>query len=61
VPELRAVARHELVQRRVEQPDRDGEPVHRAEDAGEVVTLHRQQPVERLAALSDVARRSSRA
>ena len=33
----------ELVQRRVEQPDRDGQPVHRLEDADEVLALQRQQ------------------
>ena len=42
-------ARQELVQRRVEQPDRDRQARHRLEDALEVGLLHRQQPVERAA------------
>ena len=33
----------ELVQRRVDQPDRHRQPVHRLEDPGEVVALQRQQ------------------
>ena len=36
----------ELVERRVEQPDGDGEAFHRAEDSLEVAALHRQQLVE---------------
>jgi hypothetical protein len=43
--------RKELVQGRVEQPDRHGEPRHGLEDPLEVLLLERQQPVERLAAL----------
>ena len=46
----------ELVQRRVEQPDRDRESRHRLEDPLEVGLLHRQQPVERAAAALLVAR-----
>ena len=42
--------RQELVQRRVEQADRDREAGHRLEDALEVALLHRQQPGERRAA-----------
>ena len=37
----------ELVQRRVDQPDRDRQPVHRLEDLDEVVALQRQQRGER--------------
>ena len=37
----------ELVERRVEQPDRDRQPVHRAEDPDEVAALHRQELRER--------------
>ena len=37
----------ELVQRRVDQPDGDRQPVHRLEDADEVLALQRQQRVER--------------
>ena len=37
------VVGEELVQRRVDQPDRDRQPVHRLEDASRVVPLHRQQ------------------
>ena len=33
----------ELVQRRVDEPDRDRQPVHGLEDAGEVLALERQQ------------------
>ena len=39
------LVRQELVQRRVEQPDGDREPVHRREDADEVVALQRQERV----------------
>ena len=42
--------RQELVQRRVEQPDRHRQPRHHLEDALEVGLLERQQPVERGAA-----------
>ena len=42
--------RQELVQRRVEQTDGDRQPRHRLEDRFEVPLLHREQPVERLAA-----------
>ena len=42
------VVGQELVQRRVDQPDRDRQPVHRLEDPDEVVALHRQQLGERL-------------
>ena len=45
------LARQELVQRRVEQADRDRQPGHRLEDPLEVGLLERQQPVERGAAL----------
>ena len=48
-------AGQELVQRRIEKADRDREPGHRLEDALEVGLLHRQQPVERRAALRLVA------
>ena len=41
----------ELVQRRVEQPDRHRQPGHRLEEPFEVVLLEREQPVERLLAL----------
>jgi len=44
--------RQKLVQRRVEQPDRHGKPRHGLEDLLEVGLLHRQEPVERLDALS---------
>ena len=37
------VVGQELVQRRVDQPDRDRQPVHRLEDPAEVVALQRQQ------------------
>ena len=43
--------RQELVQRRVEQPDRHRQAGHGLEDPLEVALLHRQQPVERGAAL----------
>ncbi len=39
--------RQELVQRRVDQPDRHRQPVHRREDAVEVLALQRQQRVQR--------------
>ena len=35
--------REELVERRVEEADRDGQPVHRAEDPDEVFALEREQ------------------
>src|SRR5260221_2499051 len=40
--------RHELVQRWIDQANRDGQAVHRFEDADQVATLKRQQLVERL-------------
>ncbi len=46
--------RQELVQRRIDGPDRDGRALHRLEDAVEVVALHRQQLVERGAAIGFV-------
>ena len=45
----------ELVQRWIEQPDRDGQPGHRAQDALEVRLLHRQQALERALAAFLVA------
>jgi hypothetical protein len=48
--------RKELVQRRVEQPDRDRQPDHRLEDPLEVGLLHRQQPLERRAPAGLVVR-----
>ena len=45
------VVRQELVQRRVEQPHRDRQPVHRLEDPEEVLTLQRQQRRQCLLAL----------
>ena len=42
------VVGQELVQRRVDQPDGHRQPVHRLEDADEVLALHRQQLGERL-------------
>ena len=42
------------MQRRVEQADRDRQPVHRAEDADEVVALHRQELGERALAAGEV-------
>src|SRR5262249_28445675 len=39
--------REELVQRRVEQPDRDRQPGHRPENADEVALLHRDDLIER--------------
>ena len=50
--------RQELVQRRIEQTDRHRQAGHRLEDALEVRLLHRQQLVERGAAL--VPRRAAR-
>jgi hypothetical protein len=47
--------RQELVQRRIEQPDRHGQPVHRTEDADEVGVLDRAQLVERACAVGGVA------
>ena len=49
--DLRGVGRQELVQRRVEQTDRHGQPVHGLEDANEVLALHRQQSLQRLGPL----------
>jgi len=43
------VAGQELVQRRIEEPDRHGMAVHGREDADEVLPLKRQQPVDGLA------------
>ena len=48
--------REELVQRRVEQPDRHRQPRHRLEDALEVALLEGQEPVERGAASRLVVR-----
>ena len=48
--------REELVQRRVEQPDRHRQSRHRLEDPLEVALLERQQPVERSAASRLVVR-----
>ena len=48
--------RQELVERRIEQADGHGKPGHRLEDPLEVGLLHRQEPVERGAALLLVAR-----
>jgi hypothetical protein len=42
--------RQELVQRRVEEPDRHGKPCHGLEDALEVVLLHGEDPLERCSA-----------
>jgi hypothetical protein len=41
------VIRQELVERRIEQTDRDRQPVHGAEDADEVVALERPELLER--------------
>ena len=43
--------RQELVQRRIERADRDREAVHRLEHADEIGALHRQQLLERRAAI----------
>ena len=51
------LGRQELVQRRVEQPDRHRQAGHRLEDALEVGLLERQQPVERGAAAGLVSAR----
>ena len=48
--------RQELVERRVEQADRDRQAGHRLEDPLEVGLLERQEPVERVAASFLVAR-----
>ena len=53
------VVGQELVQRRVDQPDRHRQPVHRLEDAREVLALHRQQLGERLLLLVARPRRGS--
>ena len=47
---LLLVVRNELVERRIEQAHRDGQPVHRREDADEVGALERQQLRKRLLA-----------
>ena len=49
--------RQELVQRRVEQADGDGQAVHRLEDADEVFLLLDEQRVERVAPLRARSRR----
>ena len=49
------------MQRRVEQPDRDRQPVHRLEDADEVLALQRQQLVQRASPLRRRCRRGSAA
>ena len=41
--------RQELVQRRIEQPDRDRQPLHGLEQLDEIAALHRQELVERFA------------
>ena len=46
------VAGEELVERRVDQPDDDRQPVHRPEQAGEVLPLERQQRVDGLPAFA---------
>ncbi len=48
--------REELVERRIEQADRHGQPRHRLEDPLEVALLHREEPVEDRATLLLVAR-----
>ena len=48
--------RHELVQRRIEGADRHRTLAHHAEDADEVVALHRQELGERLLAVGDGVR-----
>ena len=53
--QLRVRVRQELVQRRVEQPDRHRQPGHDAEQLVEVVALERQQPRQRSAAAGLVA------
>ena len=58
LPRRRAVGQ-ELVQRRVEQPDRDRQPVHRLEDPLEVGLLERQQLLERRARAPRRRRRGS--
>ena len=55
VPALLSAVREEFVERRVEQPDRDREPVHRLEDRLEVRPLHRQQLGERAAPAGVIA------
>ena len=54
-----SVVGQELVQRRVEQADRDRQAVHRAEDALEVVALHRQDLRQRARAGRPRRRRGS--
>src|SRR5690606_573053 len=46
--DLSVVVRQELVQGRGDETDRYWQPVHRAEDAGKVLALHRQDLRERL-------------
>ena len=45
----------ELVQRRVDEPDRRRQPVHRLQQPGEVLALQRQQRVERRSRSSSVS------
>src|SRR6185437_15805596 len=54
-----AAVRQELVQRRVEQPDRHRQPGHGLEDAVEVLPLHGQQLGQRAAAPTPRAMRAS--
>ena len=62
VRDLFVAVRQELVQRRVEQPDRDRQSLHDLEQLDEVAALHRQELVERprAAAFSSSARIISR-
>ena len=53
---LLAAVRQELVERRIEQPDRDRQSVHRLEDPLEVGPLHRQQLGQRATPAAFVAR-----
>ncbi len=52
--------RQELVQRRVEQPNGDRQPVHRIEDLDEVLALQRQQRVESLLAIFETGGQDER-
>ena len=54
------VVRQELVQRRIEQPDRHRQAVHRREDADEVLALQRQQLLQGRAAVLLVGRQDHR-
>ena len=46
IGKLGILMRQELVQRRVQQPDRDGQPVHDAEQVRKILALERQQLVQ---------------